>query len=124
MQSKGQYLSPAAYDLYKERVGFQQETGNTGVFSDFSQVTHTTVFSLLRLFTDVKNKILLVKSDTRCLERCFLRNNLVKVLSQSLQRLLHWMQENRFSFRTGLWDYNELSDVSQGMSYCKEQPGL
>lgn len=31
------------------------------------------MFSLLRLFTDVKTKILLVKSETLILERCFLR---------------------------------------------------
>lgn len=34
------------------------------------------------------------------------------------------MQEDRFGFRMGLWDYNEASDVSQAMNYFKEQPGL
>lgn len=62
-----------------------------------------TVFSLLRLFTDMKNKILLVKSDTHSLERCFL----VDIRSQSLQRLMYRMKEDRFGFRPGLWDYTE-----------------
>lgn len=50
--------------------------------------------------------------------------NLIQVLDQSLQRRLYGVQEDRFSFRTGLQGYNDSSDVSQVINYLKEQPGL
>lgn len=37
MQSKGQFLSPAT----KKRVELQQGGGNTHIYGDFSEVTHT-----------------------------------------------------------------------------------
>lgn len=61
------------------------------------------MFSLARLLTDVKTKILPVKSD-KLWEGVFWDLNLVEVLNRALQSPMHQLQEDGASFRTNLGD--------------------